>query len=73
MKIINAGVSAGAGMGLYMSESERLARISRWGPRAKSRNGRYRLGQTSAPEGHSFSPTKEEITKRKGKFKQLLS
>ncbi len=73
MKIINAGVSAGAGMGLWMSESERQARLARWGPRAKSRNGRYRVGQSSAPEGHSFSPTKEDISKRKGNFNQLLS
>jgi hypothetical protein len=75
MKIIQSGIASHAGMGLWLSEAERAARLARWGPRAKSREGRYRVGQSSyEPTGsESPSPTKEEKDKRKKTFGQLLS
>lgn len=73
MKVIQSGVSSSAGLGLWLSEQERAARLAKWGPRSKSREGRFRVGHSSNGTSDSgFSPTKEEVNTRKKKFGQLL-
>ena len=72
MKVINSGIASSAGFGLWLSEQERAARLqAKWGPRSKSREGRFRVGQSSNVEG-GFSPTKDEIDDRKKRFGRLL-
>ena len=73
MKIVQSGIASHAGLGLWLSEQERAARLrAGWGPRSKSREGRFRVGQSSN-RGGGFSPTKQEISSRKKRFEQLLS
>ena len=70
-RVIQSGVAASAGLSLWLSKTEREARLQRWGPRAKSREGRFRVGKSSDPSA-SFSPTKDQVAQRKKKSRALL-
>ena len=59
------GIPAGAGQSLWMLPEERERRLKAWGPKSKSRKGRYRLGQSSDHNSAGFSPnSKEDKLKR---------
>ena len=73
-RVTNGGVAAGAGLSLALSDEARKARLIKWGQRAKSREGRYRVGGSSDTTGQAFSPDKKEaLEERRRKISKMLS
>jgi hypothetical protein len=64
MMVTNCGVAAGAGLSM-MSAENRAERIRTWGPRSKSRQGRYKTGGTSHFDQRGFSPDRADLVLEK--------
>jgi len=63
-KVLNAGVSSGSGLQLWLDADKRKARV--WGARAKSREGRFRSGTSLLSPNvttatGSPSPTRQQM------------
>jgi len=71
--IINYGVAAGSGLNLAMTDEMRKAKLTKWGQRVKTREGRFRTGGTSDVLNHGFSPdNREHINEKKKKISKML-